>query len=114
MQEIRAYLGYTDSGEELTYWHTYANDEVDAVIGDARVAIEIKSTDHVGTEHKKGLKKFAEEHPEAKQVIVSRDFITRHSGDIDIDKKLLDAALPGIRIHGCAGDINMIYFEKSS
>jgi hypothetical protein len=29
-------------------------------------AIEIKSTDHVETEHKKGLKKFAEEHPDAK------------------------------------------------
>ena len=56
MQEIRAYLGYTGSEEELTYWHTYNNDEVDAVIGDARVAIEIKSTDHIETEHKNSLK----------------------------------------------------------
>lgn len=84
MQEIRAYLGYSGSEEELTYWHTYTNDEVDAVIGDARVAIEIKSTDHVETEHKKGLKKFVEEHPDAKQIIVSRDFLTRRSGDIDL------------------------------
>lgn len=70
--------------EELTYWHTYNKDEVDAVIGDARIAIEIKSTDHVETKHKKGLQKFAEEHPYAKQIIVSRDFLTRRSGDIDI------------------------------
>ncbi len=84
MQEIRAYLGYSNSEEELTYWHTYSNDEVDAVIGDARIAIEIKSTDHVENKHKKGLAKFAEEHPDTKQIIVSRDRITRRSGDIDL------------------------------
>ncbi|MBQ7254127.1 MAG: ATP-binding protein [Bacteroidales bacterium] len=84
MQEIRAYLDYTESEEELTYWHTYNKDEVDAVIGDARIAIEIKSTDHVETKHKKGLQKFAEEHPDAKSVIVSRDFLSRRSGDIDL------------------------------
>ena len=72
------------SEEELTYWHTYNNDEVDAVIGDARIAIEIKSTDHIETEHKKGLKRFVEEHPDAKQFFVSRDFLTRRSGDIDL------------------------------
>ena len=84
MQEIRAYLDYTDSEEELTYWHTYNKDEVDAVIGDARIAIEIKSTDHVENKHKKGLQKFVEEHPQARQIIVSRDFLTRRSGDIDL------------------------------
>ena len=84
MQEIRAYLDYTDSPEELTYWHTYNKDEVDAVIGDARIAIEIKSTDRVESKHKKGLQKFVEEHPQAKQIIVSRDFLTRRSGDIDL------------------------------
>ncbi len=84
MQEIRAYLDYTDSPEELTYWRTYNKDEVDAVIGDARIAIEIKSTDRVESKHKKGLQKFVEEHPQAKQIIVSRDFLTRRSGDIDL------------------------------
>lgn len=84
MQEIRAYLGYSDSEEELTYWHTYNKDEVDAVIGDARVAIEIKSTDHIESEHNKGLQRFVEEHPDAKQIIVSRDTLTRRSGNIDL------------------------------
>lgn len=84
MQELRAYLGYTGSEEELTYWHTYAKDEVDAVIGDARVAIEIKSTDHIEAKHKRGLQKFTEEHPDARQIIVSRDHITRRSGDVDL------------------------------
>jgi len=84
MQEIVAYLGYTNSDEELTYWHTYENLEVDAVIGDARVAIEIKSKEHIDHDDKKGVTEFAKEHPDTKQIIVSRDRISRRSGDVDL------------------------------
>lgn len=84
MQEIAAYLGYTNSDEELTYWHTYENLEVDAVIGDARVAIEIKSKEHIDHDDKKGVTEFAKEHPDTKQIIVSRDRISRRSGDVDL------------------------------
>ncbi len=84
MQEIVAYLGYKNSEEKLTYWHTYDDIEVDAVIGDARVAIEIKSADSIQTSHKKGLIEFAKEHPNVKLVLVSRDRITRRNGEIDL------------------------------
>lgn len=84
MQEIVAYLGYKNSDEELSYWHTYENLEVDAVIGDARVAIEIKSTDHVDHDDKKGVMEFAKEHPDTKQILVSRDRVSRRSGDVDL------------------------------
>ena len=84
MQEIVAYLGYKGVEEKLTYWHTYDDIEVDAVIGDARVAIEIKSADSIQTNHKKGLVEFAKEHPNVKQILVSRDRISRRSGDIDL------------------------------
>lgn len=84
MQEIVAYLAYTNSDEELTYWHTYENIEVDAIIGDARVAIEIKSTDHVDHGDKNGILEFAKEHPNAKQILVSRDRISRRSGNVDL------------------------------
>lgn len=84
IQEIVAYLAYTNSDEELTYWHTYDNIEVDAIIGDARVAIEIKSTDHVDHGDKKGIMEFAKEHPNAKQILVSRDRINRRSGNVDL------------------------------
>ena len=84
MQEIVAYLGYTNSDEELTYWHTYEKLEVDAVIGDARVAIEIKSKEHIDHDDKKGLTEFAKEHPDTKQIIVSKDRISRRSGDVDL------------------------------
>ena len=55
-----------------------------AVIGDARVAIEIKSTDSVQASHKKGLAEFAKEHPNVRQILVSRDRVTRRSGDVDL------------------------------
>lgn len=84
MQEIAAYLGYTNSDEELTYWHTYENLEVDSVIGDARVAIEIKSKEHIDHDDKKGVTEFAKEHPDTRQIIVSRDRISRRSGDVDL------------------------------
>ena len=84
MQEIVAYLGYTNSDEELTYWHTYENLEVDAVIGDARVAIEIKSKEHIDHDDKKGVTEFAKEHTDTKQIIVSKDRISRRSGDVDL------------------------------
>ena len=44
MQEIIAYLGYNDIEDALSYWHTHTGYEVDAVLGDAKVAIEFKST----------------------------------------------------------------------
>jgi uncharacterized protein len=84
MQEIIAYRGYFRRREEIFYWHTYNNQEVDAVIGDAKVAIEIKSSEQVKASHKKGLKAFKEEHPECRLILVSLDPITRVSGDIEI------------------------------
>ncbi len=82
IQELIAYLHYTHSEERLTYWHTYTGLEVDAVIGDARVAIEIKSAEEVQARHLKGLKAFAEEHPACRLFIVSLDIFTRRIGDI--------------------------------
>ena len=54
------------------------------MIGDAKVAIEIKSTEHVENKHKKGLKAFKEEHPDCRLVIVSLDPITRRSADVEL------------------------------
>ena len=84
IQEIIAYLGYTESNEKLSYWRTYTGIEVDAIIGDARIAIEIKSTDEVQAKHKKNLKIFAEEHPNTRKIIVSLDKMTREANDIEM------------------------------
>lgn len=83
IQEIVAYLNYSHSDEKLSYWRTYSGIEVDAVIGDARIAIEIKSVDEVQTRHLKGLKAFAEDYPASRRIIVSLDPFNRHMGDIE-------------------------------
>ena len=44
---------------------------MDAIIGDAEVAIEVKSSDNVASRDTKGLKAFGEEHPDAKLIPLS-------------------------------------------
>ena len=83
VQEIYAWMHYSHSEEQLSYWRTYTGVEVDVVIGDARVAIEIKSVEEVMTRHLKGLKAFGEEHPQSRRIIVSLDKFNRHMGDIE-------------------------------
>lgn len=83
IQELKAYLGYRHSEEELSYWRTYTGMEVDAIIGDARVAIEIKSVEEVLPRHLKGLKGFAEEHPQCRRIIVSLDPFNRNVDGIE-------------------------------
>lgn len=84
IQELIAYLGYSDSEDGLSYWRTSGGVEVDAIVGDARVAIEIKSTNEVQSRHLKGLKTFAEEHPQARLIIVSLDPVPRFSNGVEV------------------------------
>ncbi len=83
IQELVAWLHYTHSEEELSYWRTYTNVEVDAVLGDARVAIEIKSVEEVLPRHLRGLKAFADEHPQSRRIVVSLDVINRNIDGIE-------------------------------
>lgn len=83
VQEIIAYLGYTHSREKISYWRTYTGVEVDVVLGDARVAIEIKSTEEVQPRHLKGLKTFGDEFPDSRRMVVSLDQFTRDMGEIE-------------------------------
>lgn len=84
IQELIAYIGYTHNSRKISYWHTYTGLEVDAVIGDAELAIEIKSADEIMPKHLKGLRAFHEEHPEARLMVVSLDRITRNSDGVEI------------------------------
>ena len=83
IQELIAYMHYTHQDERISYWRTYAGTEVDVIIGDARIAIEIKSVEEVLPKHLKGLKSFGEEHPNCRRIIVSHDIIPRRIGDIE-------------------------------
>ncbi|MEA5004965.1 MAG: AAA family ATPase [Rikenellaceae bacterium] len=84
IQEIIAYIGYSESRLSLSYWRTTSGYEVDAVIGNANVAIEIKSTEEVHSHHTRGLKAFSEEFPGARLIIVSMDKHPRRMNEIDV------------------------------
>jgi len=79
-----AYLGYTQSPENLTYWRTGYGYEVDAIIGNGRIAIEIKSTDEVKSRHLRGLKAFQEDFPAVRAIIVSLDKYPRVMNGVEI------------------------------
>jgi len=84
VQEIVAWLGYNNSDERLSYWHTSSGYEVDCVIGDARIAIEIKSVGEVMSRHTKGLAAFGEEFPACRRIVVSLDPQRRVMNGIEI------------------------------
>jgi len=84
IHELSAYLSYSFSEERLSYWRTANGYEVDAVLGDALVAIEIKSCDEVQSRHLKGLKAFSEEHPNARLIAVSLDPNPRRMNNVEI------------------------------
>ena len=86
IQELRAFLSYYFGEDKaLTYWRTLDNKyEVDSIIGDAEIAIEIKSSDRVTSTDTKGLKAFGEEHPEAKLILLSLEERSRMLNGIEI------------------------------
>lgn len=85
IQELRAYMAYRQPLKSLTYWHTLDNKyEVDAVLGDAEVAIEVKSSRNVGSRDTKGLKAFSEEYHEAKLYLLSLEDRPRKFNGVEV------------------------------
>ena len=84
IQEIMAYLGYQGRQGELSYWRTGTGVEIDAVLGDAAVGIEIKSTNEVKDSQLKGLRSFGQDYPDARLIVVSNDMYRRRVDNIEI------------------------------
>lgn len=86
IQELRAFLSYNFyENKKLSYWHTLDNKyEVDAIIGDAEIAIEVKSSDKVASSDTKGLKAFGEEHPNTKLILLSLEERPRMLNGIEV------------------------------
>jgi predicted AAA+ superfamily ATPase len=76
--ELRAYLGYRRRREELRYWRSVSDHEVDFLIGD-HVAVEVKATRKVGQADLRGLIALGEEKIVRHLFLVSEDPLeTRH------------------------------------
>lgn len=83
VQELVAYMHYFHCDEKLSYWRTYTGVEVDLIVGEARIAIEIKSVEEVLNKHLKNLKSFAAEYPDSRRIIVSLDIFNRTIDNIE-------------------------------
>jgi len=73
MQEIIARSSYSRSSSDkaVSYWRSSKGDyEVDAVIGEARIAISIMCTGNVQYHHVRGLRAFKEQYPDAAAYLV--------------------------------------------
>jgi len=84
IQELIAFLGYNEKEEKLSYWRTSSGYEVDAIIGNGRVAIEVKSTEEIQSRHTKGLKAFQEEFPDCRLIAVSFDTRPRLVNGVEV------------------------------
>jgi len=76
LQECWAYRHYSGLDFPISFWRTASGAEVDLILGDAEVAIEIKSSENVGNSIK-GLHLFHEEKKCRKSFIVSREPLPR-------------------------------------
>jgi predicted AAA+ superfamily ATPase len=70
--EIRAWLSYRRRSEQLRYWRSTSQFEVDALIGED-VAIEIKSSDMPSEKYLRGLRALMEEGIFKRYVLVCRE-----------------------------------------
>lgn len=84
VQEISAYMDYNCYDNSLSYWHTNGGYEVDLILGNADVAIEIKSAEEVQSRHTRGLKAFLEDFPKTRPIIVSMDRSRRLLNGIEV------------------------------
>ena len=65
--ELSAHRSYSGLHYDLSYWRLAGGTEVDFVVDDMEVAIEAKSTARVTSDHLKGLRELAKDHPRVKR-----------------------------------------------
>lgn len=70
--EMRAYISYRRLKDQLYFWRTSSDDEVDLIVG-KRAAFEFKATDKIQSEDLEGLKKLNEEQIIPSLFVVSQD-----------------------------------------
>jgi predicted AAA+ superfamily ATPase len=91
LMELIAYRGLLKKRFDICYWRTKTGLEVDFVLGDAKIAIEVKVSTQVHKQDLKGLVAFCEEHPAVNAYVVSQDVAPRQ---LAISESMSLAVLP--------------------
>jgi predicted AAA+ superfamily ATPase len=80
--ELSAHNSYSHAYVKLSYWRLASGIEVDFVVNDLQLAVEAKATRKVTTDHLKGLRALAEDHPRVrKRVVVCLERTSRVTED---------------------------------
>jgi len=70
LHELWTATRYRELYEEISYWRLAGGAEVDFIVGDMRLAVEAKSTTRVTSDHLKGLRQLAVDHPGTRRWLV--------------------------------------------
>jgi len=73
IEEVRAYMSYSEKHLPLAYWRTSTGLEVDLIVGDLDLAIELKAVRQADERHVKGLRALIEDQKVKSALIVSLD-----------------------------------------
>jgi len=80
--ELSAHASYSGLHHDLSFWRLSGGTEVDFVVNDMEFAIEAKASARVTTDHLKGLREIASDHPKIKRrVLVSLEERPRRTED---------------------------------
>jgi predicted AAA+ superfamily ATPase len=84
--ELSAHRVYSDTYYDLSYWRLASGIEVDFVVDDVRIALEVKATRRVVSQHLKGLREIAVDHPHVRRrvLVCLEDVPRRTEAGIDI------------------------------
>lgn len=84
--ELRSWNQYTEADATLSYWRLASGTEVDFVVNDMQMAIEVKATRKVTSDHMRGLRQLRQDHPEVRRMIVVclEEKAWRSDDDVDV------------------------------
>ncbi|MDP8258674.1 MAG: AAA family ATPase, partial [Candidatus Aadella gelida] len=84
LMEMEAYRAYSGKAFEINFWRTKSGLEVDFILGQGKIAVEIKGTSRVDRSDLKGLFIFKEEYSPKKAIVVCNEKEKRVHGEIEI------------------------------
>ena len=68
--ELKCYKSYVKNDLDLSYWALTTGVEVDFILNDMEIAIEVKSSDRITSDHLKNLRELKKDYPQIKSRFV--------------------------------------------
>lgn len=80
---MMAYKSYRRKDDEIGFWNSPQNGEIDFVIN-SEIAIEVKASNNVSTDHLSGFAKFEKEQKCDRKILVCQEKYSRNINDIEV------------------------------